>query len=117
MEFRHSEREFPSLSPGSEERGRGRRSLPPRDFLACDCGIQKEQKCSVPYSLAGFIRTGFASKVDKPHMRKEVNTMNYSKPEVAVLGDASLLIQGGKQVPSDPDQVTLIGGSDCELDD
>lgn len=44
--------------------------------------------------------------------------MNYSKPEVAVLGDAAHLIQGSKQSRGDNGSLTQkINVSDCELDD
>jgi hypothetical protein len=41
--------------------------------------------------------------------------MNYSKPEIAVLGPASLLVKGGKNGSTEPDQERDI--SDCEFDD
>lgn len=41
--------------------------------------------------------------------------MNYRKPEVTVLGDASQVIQGSKSVPADPSG--LISETDAELDD
>lgn len=43
--------------------------------------------------------------------------MEYTKPEVALLGDASLLIEGSKQGQPDPVAGEEIGLSDCELDD
>ncbi len=42
--------------------------------------------------------------------------MNYTKPEIVVLGHAVLLIEGSKSGSSDPDTVTK-SGSDCEMDD
>ena len=42
--------------------------------------------------------------------------MNYSKPEVAVLGDAACTIQGRKQGIGDS-QVQPLTAPDCELDD
>lgn len=49
--------------------------------------------------------------------RKEVNSMNYTKPEMVVLGDASLLIEGSKQGRPDPVTGEEIGLLDCETDD
>ena len=44
--------------------------------------------------------------------------MNYSKPELAVLGDAALLIQGSKSSKGDSHSLTEpVGPADCELDD
>jgi len=45
--------------------------------------------------------------------------MTYQKPEVAVLGDASHIIQGGipKQTSLESDGVTPRFASDCEIDD
>lgn len=44
--------------------------------------------------------------------------MTYSKPEIAVLGDAARIIQGSKSGSGDPGGVEAqIGASDCELDD
>ncbi len=47
--------------------------------------------------------------------------MNYSKPEVTVLGPASLLIQGsfssGKTQDPGSDPATFVYMSDCEVDD
>ena len=49
--------------------------------------------------------------------RKEVKTvMKYSKPEILVLGDAALLIEGNKSGPGD-DALHPIGVLDGELDD
>jgi hypothetical protein len=42
--------------------------------------------------------------------------MTYSKPEVAVLGEAASLIQGSKAGSGDPGGLP-IGVTDCELDD
>jgi hypothetical protein len=42
--------------------------------------------------------------------------MNYSKPEVAVLGDAARTIQGTKQNIGDS-LVQPVHPADCELDD
>lgn len=42
--------------------------------------------------------------------------MKYSKPEIAVLGDAALLIEGSKANTGD-DAVSKIGVFDGELDD
>jgi len=42
--------------------------------------------------------------------------MNYSKPEVTVLGDASVVIQGQKQSVGDS-SITPVLQADCELDD
>lgn len=48
--------------------------------------------------------------------RKEVTTVNYDKPEVAVLGDAMSVIQGSKNDITDPpDNVT--GPSLFEMED
>jgi len=44
--------------------------------------------------------------------------MNYSKPELSVLGDAARLIQGSKQSRGDNGSLTeKITVADCELDD
>ncbi len=43
--------------------------------------------------------------------------MNYTKPEMVVLGDASLLIEGSKQGRPDPVTGEEIGLLDCETDD
>lgn len=44
--------------------------------------------------------------------------MTYNKPEIAVLGDASLMIQGSlKQTVPDIPTSEHFDGSDCELDD
>lgn len=42
--------------------------------------------------------------------------MEYTKPEVALLGDAALLIQGSKNGVADPDGGE-IGLLDCEMED
>jgi hypothetical protein len=46
--------------------------------------------------------------------------MNYSKPEIAILGSAALAIQGGSQKQQDPGfnpVIPLTNSADCELDD
>jgi hypothetical protein len=43
--------------------------------------------------------------------------MEYMKPELTLLGDASLLIEGSKQGQPDPVAGEEIGLNDCELDD
>jgi hypothetical protein len=53
-----------------------------------------------------------------PCERKEVKKMNYSKPEITVLGNAASVIHGSKQSGSEsiqPQNLVLV--SDCELDD
>lgn len=48
----------------------------------------------------------------------EVKKMTYSKPEVAVLGDATRLILGGKTIENpDSASLTVFQVPDCELDD
>ncbi len=42
--------------------------------------------------------------------------MNYTKPEITELGDASRTIQGGKNFPGDPGSQP-VSGADCEFDD
>jgi hypothetical protein len=48
---------------------------------------------------------------------KEVKTMTYNKPEIAVLGEAPRLIQGGKSIGGDDGSLSNPGTTDCELDD
>lgn len=43
--------------------------------------------------------------------------MEYKKPEIALLGDASLLIEGSKQGVADPPTQEEITLQDCEMDD
>lgn len=43
--------------------------------------------------------------------------MTYSKPEVAVLGEAAGLIQGSRIVGQEPKHDNLQGPADCEFDD
>jgi hypothetical protein len=43
--------------------------------------------------------------------------MNYSKPEIAVLGDAALLVQGSKVPAGDGGSLEAPIGADCELED
>ncbi len=44
--------------------------------------------------------------------------MTYTKPEIAVLGDAARLIQGSKGIGADSGSLAVLKGSaDSELDD
>jgi hypothetical protein len=43
--------------------------------------------------------------------------MTYNKPEVAVLGEAAVLIQGQRIVGTEPKNDGLQGPADCEFDD
>jgi hypothetical protein len=43
--------------------------------------------------------------------------MEYKKPEVVLMGDASLLIEGSKQGQPDPVAGEEISLQDCEMDD
>ena len=49
--------------------------------------------------------------------RKEVNTMNYIKPEIAVLGEAAHLIQGSQNSGPEGAQSLETASADCEMDD
>jgi len=51
--------------------------------------------------------------------RKEVNTMEYSKPEVMLLGPAVVVIQGSGKKNTDPNppHTETRDMSDCELED
>jgi hypothetical protein len=59
------------------------------------------------------------SGVADPKERKEVETMTYEKPEVAALGDATLVIQSTRQISSEvpPNQGLKQFVGDSELDD
>jgi hypothetical protein len=54
-----------------------------------------------------------------PKERKEVETMTYEKPEVEALGDATIVIQGKRQISSElpPNQGLKQFVGDSELDD
>jgi len=43
--------------------------------------------------------------------------MNYSKPDVVVLGNAADVIKGSRVIGSEPANDGLQGTTDCELDD
>ena len=43
--------------------------------------------------------------------------MNYSKPEITVLGSADLVIQGPNKTTQKDSGTGYVFGSDCELDD
>jgi hypothetical protein len=58
-----------------------------------------------------------ASEVPTLNERKEVNTMTYSKPEVAVLGEANQVILGSKQTPPEDSQGDHSRALTFELED
>jgi hypothetical protein len=58
----------------------------------------------------------FSAGRARNYHRKEVNAMNYVKPEITELGSAPMLIQGTKSINLDaPGQLAV--PCDCEFED